>query len=238
MLLARVFYFKSDYKFMRTLYLFSKTKRLQNQLTAIITIATIWQALVPHGVAFASEIGTGVPANEFAVQSGPFLPLADLQKQDPLVRLVSDYLKQQKSPLEVYTAEIVQLPRFEMALAVSKVESGMGVRCAGKDNNCSGIGVHPTHPSWRRYPTKLHWFKDMSALMEKPFYKERYNTCQKMRGVYVVPGSDNWVRGCQKVYNDLVKIREQAEIERRELAASHAQKAVLYEAQPAILAIK
>lgn len=125
---------------------------------------------------------------------------------------VKEYLESKGSPLSIYANEIIQQPQWQRALAISYVESNFGKRCA--DNNCSGIGVHPKHPSWRKYATKLDWFKDMTMLLEKPIYKERYNTCAKMRGVYVVPGSDRWVDGCNKVSNDLLKITADAEAER------------------------
>lgn len=119
-----------------------------------------------------------------------------------LAKNLEAYLLKNKSPLAIYSKEIVKLPQWQRALAISQVESGMGKHCA--DNNCSGIGVSPSHPSWRRYPTKLHWFEDMTKLLEKPIYKERYKTCATMKGVYVVPGSARWVNGCNKVSNDLL----------------------------------
>lgn len=119
------------------------------------------------------------------------------------------YLIKHKSPMAVYAKQIIELPQWQRALAISKVESNLAIRCA--DNNCSGIGVHPKHPAWRRYPTKLDWFKDMTALLEKPIYKERYTTCATMKGVYVVPGSANWVNGCNKVSEELLTITAQAQ---------------------------
>lgn len=124
--------------------------------------------------------------------------------KETLASNLEAYLIKNKSPLAIYSKEIIELPQWQRALAISKVESNMGIRCA--DNNCSGIGVHPKHPSWRRYPTKLDWFKDMTALLEKPIYKERYKTCATMRGVYVVPGSNVWVNGCNKVSNELITL--------------------------------
>ncbi len=125
---------------------------------------------------------------------------------------VKAYLESKGSPLAVYADEIVKQPQWQRALAISFVESNFGKRCA--DNNCSGIGVHPSHPSWRRYPTKLDWFKDMSALLEKPIYKERYTNCKTMLGVYVVPGSPRWLNGCNSVSNDLLTLTAEAETER------------------------
>lgn len=125
---------------------------------------------------------------------------------------VRAYLESKGSPLAVYADEIVKQPQWQRALAISYVESNFGKRCA--DNNCSGIGVSPSHKSWRRYSTKLDWFKDMSALLEKPTYKVKYTNCNSMKGVYVVPGSARWVNGCNQVSNELLAITAQAEQER------------------------
>lgn len=125
---------------------------------------------------------------------------------------VKAYLESKGSPLAQYADEIVKQPQWQRALAISYVESNFGKRCA--DNNCSGIGVSPSHKSWRRYPTKLDWFKDMSAILEKPIYKERYVNCNQMRGVYVVPGSARWVNGCNAISNELLAITAQAEAEK------------------------
>lgn len=140
----------------------------------------------------------------------------ELVANDILVQKVKAYLESKGSPLAVYADEIVKQPQWQRALAISFVESNFGKYCA--DNNCSGIGVSPKHKSWRKYPTKLHWFKDMSALLEKPIYKDKYTTCAKMRGVYVVPGSSKWVNGCNKVSTDLLTLTEQAKSEQLALA--------------------
>ncbi len=135
---------------------------------------------------------------------------------DPLVGKVKAYLQSKGSPLAIYADEIVKQPQWQRALAISYVESNFGKRCA--NNNCSGIGVKPGHPSWRKYNTKLDWFKDMSALLEKPTYKEKYKTCAQMKGVYVVPGSSRWVNGCNQVSGELLTITREAEQERLALS--------------------
>ncbi|HMQ01631.1 MAG TPA: hypothetical protein PKD79_00985 [Candidatus Doudnabacteria bacterium] len=134
--------------------------------------------------------------------------LAEQAKKNQLLAdEVRKYLEAKGSPLAVYAEEIIKQPQWQRALAISYVESNFGKHC--HSNNCSGIGVSPSHPSWRKYPTKLDWFIDMNALLERPIYKERYTTCAKMRGVYVVPGSDRWVNGCNKVSNELLAITAQ-----------------------------
>lgn len=140
----------------------------------------------------------------------------ELVSNDILVQKVKSYLESKGSPLAAYASEIVKQDQWQRALAISFVESNFGKYCS--DNNCSGIGVSPKHASWRRYPTKLEWFKDMSALLEKPIYKEKYTTCSKMKGVYVVPGSSRWVNGCNKVSSELIALTEQANAEQLALA--------------------
>lgn len=125
---------------------------------------------------------------------------------------VKAYLDAHRSPLAEYADEIVKQPQWQRALAISYVESNFGARCA--DNNCSGIGVSPSHRSWHKYPTKLDWFKDMTQLLERPVYKERFTNCNTMKGVYVVPGSARWVNGCNQVSNELLAITAQANTER------------------------
>ncbi len=125
---------------------------------------------------------------------------------------VKAYLESKGSPLAVYADEIVKQPQWQRALAISYVESNFGKRCA--DNNCSGIGGAPSMKSWRKYPTKLDWFKDLSALLEKPTYKVKYTNCNSMKGVYVVPGSATWVNGCNKISNELIALTSRADNER------------------------
>lgn len=125
---------------------------------------------------------------------------------------VKAYLESKGSPLAVYADQIVKQPQWQRALAISFVESNFGKRCA--DNNCSGIGGSPQSRSWERFETKFHWFQRMSQLLEKPIYKERFTNCHTMKGVYVVPGSANWVNGCNKVSNELLAITETAKNER------------------------
>lgn len=144
------------------------------------------------------------------------ISLDDIASQDPLVQKVEQYLKDHNSPLYVYSAEIVQQPQWQRALGVSFVESNFGQFCY--DNNCSGIGVKPGHPAWRKYPNKLSWFIDLNNLLESPLYKDKYNTFKKMKGVYVNPGSEAWVYGAQKTYNELMALTQEAEADRTQNA--------------------
>ncbi|MEZ4180306.1 MAG: hypothetical protein R3B41_02180 [Candidatus Doudnabacteria bacterium] len=163
--------------------------------------------------------------NDVIAFSGPQLTYEQIVQNDPLVQKVRAYLESKGSPLAIYAEEIVKQPQWQRALAISYVESNFGKRC--HSNNCSGIGVSPSHPSWRTYATKLDWFKDMSALLEKPIYKHKYTNCNSMRGVYVVPGSDRWVWGCNQVSNELLAITAEAQAERIALAEQSASNTVV-----------
>ena len=179
------------------------------------TVAAAYTAQTSSEKALVFEISSKqkseIPTLQTASVTYDEIVRAQLKKEDLLAPKVQAYLEAKGSPLAPYAAEIIQQPQWQRALAISYVESNFGKRCA--DNNCSGIGVHPKHPAWRKYPTKLHWFKDMSALLERPIYKEKYTNCNAMRGVYVVPGSDRWVSGCNKVSNELLAITAEAETE-------------------------
>ncbi len=141
-------------------------------------------------------------------QTQSSLTIQTILENDPLPALVAKFLKDNKSPLSIYSKDIVMLPNWKKALAISYVESNMGIHCV--NNNCSGIGGAPGTPTWRKYSTKLDWFVDLDKLLSQPRYSEKYNTCAKMKGVYVQPGSAAWVWGCEKVYSQLTDLEEQA----------------------------
>jgi hypothetical protein len=200
----------------------------------IIALVLLTPVIFPR-LAFAAEPQTSGPTAQFQIKisdssilnSTPksnnnedSLSIETIANNDPLVISLKQYLDDIDSPLGEYAADIIQQPQWQRALAISYVESHMGRYCY--DNNCSGIGVKPGHPSWRKYSTKLDWFIDLNNLLEKPIYKEKYTTFARMKGVYVQPGSQNWVNGAQSKYNQLMALTAEAEIARRDLAASTA----------------
>jgi hypothetical protein len=210
-----------------------KSAIAQSPTFGIIALVLLAPVIFPK-LAFAAELQTsGQPAQIFEIKITDlsflnqtpkqtlqnFLSMQDIEDNDPLVISLKQYLKDNDSPLGEYAAEIIKQPQWQRALAISYVESHMGRFC--HSNNCSGIGGAPGMKSWRKYPTKLDWFKDMCQLLEKPIYKEKYTTFKKMNGVYVQPGSQNWINGATKKFNDLLAITEQAELDRRELAQIH-----------------
>ena len=137
------------------------------------------------------------------------LTLHEIVKNDPLCEKLKAYLEKHNSPLAEYSCEIIQQPQWQRALAISWVESNFGRFC--HSDNCSGIGGAPGMPTWRKYPNKLEWFKDMCQLMEKDIYKNKYTTFERMRGVYVQPGSASWVNGAKQKYAELMILTTEAE---------------------------
>lgn len=194
----------------------------QSSVIGFITLVTLVPVIYPETSLAANSLQTqGEKSLVFQIkdpnliqqnQNLSALSYAALANQDPLVIKLRDYLEQHNSPLAEYAAEMVQNPNWEKALAISNVESNMGIHCY--DNNCSGIGVKPGHPSWRKYSTKLEWFRDLCELLEQPLYKDRFNTFEKMRGVYVQPGSASWVYGAKKTYAELMILEKDAEEQR------------------------
>jgi|SRR3989344_457919 len=162
-------------------------------------------------------------SNLQATNSG--LQLEEIAKNDPLVNNLKLYLEKHRSPLAVYSKDIVLQPQWQRALAISWVESNFGRFC--HSDNCSGIGGAPGMKSWRKYPNKLEWFKDMAQLLEKPIYKEKYTTFQKMKGIYVQPGTINWVRGAQKKYDELTKLTDESIDQRQLISQKQAEKLAL-----------
>lgn len=118
-----------------------------------------------------------------------------LQKR---VDFLTVYLTKKKSPLVEFADVIASLKHWKIVLAISNSESSLGKKCA--DNNCSGIGVEPGHALWREYANKGEWAKDMDALIEKR-YKDW--SLEDMNGVYVQPGSENWVFAANQILEDL-----------------------------------
>lgn len=202
----------------------------QSSLTSLVAMLVLAPAIYPAPLAFASQASKAKNAIVFKIQDPSVLlansnssdenqnspAFSEAAGNDPLTTRLQTYLKDHNSPLAPYAGEMVQLPQWQRALAISWVESNFGRFCSG--NNCSGIGGAPGQASWRTYDNKLEWFKDMAALMETPRYKEKYTTFEKMRGVYVQPGTASWVYGAKTKYAELMSLTTQAEEEKTALA--------------------
>lgn len=136
------------------------------------------------------------------------LTIQNIIDNDPLPQLLEQYLIAHNSPLAQYAPEMVQLPNWKTALAISYVESNMCIHQI--DNNCSGMGGAPGTKTWRKYATQLDWFIDLNNLLNQPLYQQKCNTFRKMIGCYVQPGSEAWLYGTQKTYAELSALEDQA----------------------------
>ena len=81
-------------------------------------------------------------------------------------------------------------------VAISFVESTFGKRCYYY--NCSGIGGTPPH--LRKYNSYAEWVRDFDDLLER-----RYKDLppEEFIGLYVQPGSANWLHGVKQVLREL-----------------------------------
>ncbi len=112
------------------------------------------------------------------------------------------YLKNKKSPFaddEAALDAFVASRNMRMMVAISFVESTFGQHCYYY--NCSGIGGTP--PSLRKYNNYAEWIQDFDALLEK-----RYKDVppEKFIGLYVQPGSPNWIYGVKKVIKEFEEL--------------------------------
>jgi hypothetical protein len=201
----------------------------QSSLIALTALIAMLPAVYPE-VIMAAQLqtsGNSGKALVFKIKDpnllkNSSLTFEELIQSDPLANSLERYLEGRKSPLAPYAKDIIQYGNWKKALSISWVESNMCRRHV--DKNCSGIGVAPGHPLWRKYATHLDWFKDMNVLLNKPMYTEKYNTFRKMKGVYVQPGSEAWVRGAEKVYAELSAMEKEATEQR--LASINSQTAL------------
>jgi|GEM_PF-3444485 len=108
------------------------------------------------------------------------------------------FLHSRKFPLEEQAETIAKQEHWKLILAIGFAESTMGKNCP--DNNCSGIGVKPGHPLWRKYATRDEWAVDLNKLLEKR-YKDK--TLEQMCGVYVQPCNPNWLLATKQILTAL-----------------------------------
>ena len=108
------------------------------------------------------------------------------------------YLESKNSPfakddeaLDAFAAS----KNMKLMVAISFVESTFGKNCYYY--NCSGIGGTP--PSLRKYESYAEWIRDFDELLES-----RYKGVppEKFIGLYVQPGSPNWIYGVKQVIRE------------------------------------
>lgn len=105
------------------------------------------------------------------------------------------YLASKNSPFaedEAALDAFVNSKNMKLMVAISFVESTFGKHCYYF--NCSGIGGTP--PTLRKYNSYAEWIVDFDDLLER-----RYKDLppEKFLGLYVQPGSPNWLYGVKQV---------------------------------------
>ncbi len=182
------------------------------QLSAVGLLITLVSLVYPHSGA-AQTINENTQSLVFEMKPSALslitqkqsLNVQDLANAE-LAEAVQKYLESKKSPLAPYADQIILEPNWEQALGITFVESNFCARAANL--NCGSVGVKPGHSQWRKFENHFQGFQAVTKLLDKPLYKNKYNTCKKKMGVYVVPGSANWLRGCEKVEREMAAIQE------------------------------
>jgi hypothetical protein len=123
--------------------------------------------------------------------------LANTKRKDQL----REYFVKRKSPFAKDDSTLdafLNSKNMRLMIAISFVESTMGKKCYY--NNCSGIGGTP--PNLRKYDSYADWIKDFDSLLER-----RYKglPIEKFMGLYVQPGSPNWINGVKQILGELEK---------------------------------
>jgi hypothetical protein len=108
------------------------------------------------------------------------------------------YLTDKKSPFVLDEGALdafVNSRNMKLIVAISFVESTFGKHCYYF--NCSGIGGTP--PNLRKYNSYAEWIVDFDDLLER-----RYKDLppEKFIGLYVQPGSPNWLYGVKQVISE------------------------------------
>ena len=109
---------------------------------------------------------------------------------------IKDYLVTKESPFAQDDAALTALAgakNMKMILAISFVESNFGKHCYYY--NCSGIGG----ANLKKYHSYAEWITDFDQLLTN-----RYQGLppEKFLGVYVQPGSPNWLYGVRQVLQE------------------------------------
>jgi hypothetical protein len=197
----------------------------QSSIVGIIALFSLVPVLAPH-LALAAELQTsGQPAQIFEINvSGSSLlgqnqnsnnnqnsiTIDSIQQTDPLTVDVQAFLQDHNSPFQPYTKQLLACPDWKRVLAISFVESNMGIH--HYSFNSSGIGGQEY---LRKYNNYGEWMNDMCNLLQT-----RYSgwTLGKMDGVYVQPYSSNWKMGSEKILTQLTALEQTANQQRAENA--------------------
>jgi hypothetical protein len=142
------------------------------------------------------------------------LTIDTIQQADPLTVNLQAYLQDHNSPLQSYTAQLLQYNNWKTVVAISFVESNMCVH--NLNYNCSGIGG-PGH--FYAFKDFGGWIDCMSNLLTTRYQDK---TLDQMNGVYVQPKSANWAYGSKKISAELTALEKNADQERVAMAQASA----------------
>lgn len=111
---------------------------------------------------------------------------------------LKNYLESKNSPFakdDQAIAAFAESKNMKMMVAISFVESTLGKRCYYF--NCSGI---TGKTGLRKYNSYAEWIRDFDDLLER-----RYKNVppEDFIGLYVVPGTDNWLYGVNQILAEL-----------------------------------
>jgi hypothetical protein len=114
---------------------------------------------------------------------------------------IQAYLTDKHSPFADDDATLTALAsakNMKLILAISFVESNFGQHCYFF--NCSGIGG--SVPNLRKYKNYAEWVADFDKLLEEHY---KGLAPEKFLGLYVQPGSPNWIFGVRQVLDEFKK---------------------------------
>jgi hypothetical protein len=188
----------------------------QRSLASLAALIIIAPLACPKLVSAAGAQTSGPSALVFdiksALQNQNSLSYQQILEKDPLTTDLQDYLVSYNSPLADYTDQLLSKDNWKTLLAISFVESNMGIH--HYYFNSSGIGGQQY---LRRYKNYGEWIDDMSQLLDS-----RYSgwTLDKMNCIYVQPCSKNWAYGSKKIFAELTDLETQAQTERLALTST------------------
>lgn len=121
--------------------------------------------------------------------------IANTERKEKLRNFLAGY----KSPFaknDKTMQAFLDSKNMKLMLAISFVESSLGKNCYY--HNCSGIGGYA--PNLKKYPDHAAWISDFDNLLERR-YKDL--PIEKFMGLYVQPGSPNWINGVKQIISEL-----------------------------------
>ena len=98
------------------------------------------------------------------------------------VEVVRNYLKEKRSPLASNAEQIVEIPRFVEAIAITGKETSFCVAGVGRDHKKNCGAIKNQSGNFKTYSSRLDAVQDMGILLQKPLYKDR--TIEQMNGIY------------------------------------------------------